>query len=241
MTVRNPDHAHSPASCRHAPPRARRRSIAVCGGGARLLVAALLGVLAAVLVSCGSSSAGLIPAQSAGPLLRDFQAVEAAAKVGNGSCATTEAALRTTESNFHTLPSSVDAGLRARLEEGISHLRERALALCAEPLSQTTTTGESTSTTKTTAPPTATTETQTTTSESTPTTGTTPGATQTSGTEGGTAPGVGGAEGQGGEGGAGSGEQGAAGNGSGEGAKNGGAANGGTGSGGGSGSSGGEQ
>ncbi len=204
----------------------------------RLLSAALLGVLTAVLVSCGSSGAGLIPAEDAGPLLHDFQAVEAAAKAGDGDCTSTEAALRTTESDYHALPSSVDAGLRARLEEGISHLHERALALCVQPLAQTTT-GESTSTakstTKTTAPPTATTETQTT-GEPTSTTGTgastTPGATTPSGTEGGTAPGVGNGEGQAGESGAGGSGQSGAGSGSGEGAKNGGGASGGTGSGG---------
>jgi hypothetical protein len=199
----------------------------------RLLSAAPLGVLTAVLVSCGSSGTGLIPAADAGPLLRDFQAVEAAAKVGNGNCTSTEAALATTESGYHALPSSVDAGLRARLEEGISHLHERALALCAQPLAQTTT-GESTSTTKAAAPPTATTEAQTTTGEQTSTTGTgastTPSATTPSGTEGGTAPGVGTGEGQAGESGAGGSGQGSAD--SGEGAKNGGGPSGGTGSGG---------
>jgi hypothetical protein len=202
----------------------------------RLLSTALLGVLTAVLVSCGSSGAGLIPAEDAGPLLRDFQAVEAAAKAGNGDCASTEAALRTTESSYHALPSSIDAGLRTRLEEGISDLHERALALCAQPLAQTTTTGESTSTAKTAAPPTATTETSTTTGEQTSTTGTgaatTPSATTPSGTEGGTAPGVGNGEGQAGESGSGSSGQDGAGSGSGEGAKNGGGASGGTGSGG---------
>jgi hypothetical protein len=218
---------------RDHPPGSRRV------GFVRLLSAAALGLLTAVLVSCGSSGAGLIPAEDAGPLLRDFQAVEAAAKAGDGDCTTTEAALRTTESDYHSLPSSVDAGLRARLEEGISHLHERALALCTQPLAQTTT-GESTSTTKstpkTTAPPTATTEAPTTTSEQTSTTGTgastTPGATTPSGTEGGTAPGVGNGEGQAGESGAGSNGQSGAGSGSGEGAKNGGGASGGTGSGG---------
>jgi hypothetical protein len=169
----------------------------------RFLSAAVLGAGAAVLVSCGSSGTGLIPAENAGPLLRDFQAVEAAAKAGNGNCASTEAALATTESNYHTLPTSVDAGLRARLEEGISHLHERALALCAQPIAQTTTTGESTSTTKPAAPPTATTETSTTPGEQTSTTGTgastTPSATTPSGTEGGTAPGLGNGESQAGE------------------------------------------
>ncbi len=191
----------------------------------RLLSAAVLGVGAAVLVSCGSSGTGLIPAADAGPLLRDFQAVEAAAKTGNGNCASTEAALAATENDYHALPSSVDSGLRTRLEEGISHLHERALAMCAQPLAQTTTTGESTSTTKTAAPPTATTETSTAPSEQTSTTGTgastTPSATTPSGTEGGTAPGVGNGEGQVGESGSPR-----------EGAKNGGGASGGTGSGG---------
>jgi hypothetical protein len=202
----------------------------------RFLSAAVLGAGAAVLVSCGSSGAGLIPAQNAGPLRHDFQAVEAAAKAGNGNCASTEAALATTESDYHALPSSVDAGLRARLEEGISHLHDRALALCAEPLGQATTTGESTSTTKS-PPPSSTTTTETSptstsTTQTTPTTGTTPGATTPSGTEGGTAPGVGGGEGQAGEGAAGGSGQSGAGSGSG------GTGSGGTGSGGGSGSGG---
>ncbi len=228
MTVRRPDNRLRRAAPRRLVSHAGPHRI----GFARLLSAAVLGAGAAVLVSCGSSGAGLIPAQDAGPLVRDFQAVEAAAKAGDGDCTGTEAALRTTESDYHALPTSIDAGLRARLEEGISHLHERALALCTQPLAQTTTTGESTSTTTTAPPPTATTETSTTPSEQTSTTGTgastTPSATTPSGTEGGTAPGVGNGEGQAGEG--------AAGPGSGEGAKGGGASgstgSGGTGSGG---------
>jgi hypothetical protein len=187
-----------------------------------LLPAALLGVGAAVLVSCGGSGAGLIPAQNAGPLLSDFQAVERAALKGSGDCAQTETALSATEHDFQALPASVDAGLHGRLQEGISNLRKRALEMCAQPLAQNTTTGESTSTsttsttsslstTKTAPPPSSsTTETPTTPSSTTPpgtsttSTGTTPGATQTSGTEGGTAPGVGaGSEGKAEEGAAG--------------------------------------
>ncbi len=182
-----------------------------------LLPAALLGVGAAVLVSCGGSGAGLIPAQNAGPLLSDFQAVERAALKGAGDCAQTEAALSTTERDFQALPASVDAGLHGRLQEGISNLRKRALEMCTQPLAQNTTTGESTSTspsslspTKTASPPSSsTTEAQTTPPSTTPTTSTTstgtlPGATQTSGAEGGTAPGVGsGSEGKAEEGAAG--------------------------------------
>lgn len=208
--------------------RPGRRPLAV-GVGARLLVGASLGVLAAVLVSCGGSGAGLIPSQNAGPLLRDFQAVEAAAKAGNGSCASTKAAIRTTESDYQHLPTSVDAGLHGRLQEGISKLRELALEMCVQSLPQITT-GEATSTAKTAAPPTATTGIQTTTGEATSPAGTgTTSGTTTSGTEGGTAPGVGSSEGQE-EGVAGGGQD--PGNGSGEGAKNGGGARGDSGSGG---------
>jgi hypothetical protein len=159
--------------------------------------AALLGAGAAVLVSCGSSGAGLIPAANAGPLLRDFQAVEQAALRGNGSCAQTEAALGATERDFQSLPASVDAGLHGRLQEGISALHRRALEMCAQPLAQTTATGEATSTAKAAPPPPTTTTTQTTSTGTAPPTSTTTGSatgpsstTQTSGSEGGTAPGA---------------------------------------------------
>ncbi len=204
------------------------RSPAALGG--RLLLAALLGASVAVLISCGSSGAGLIPSENAGPLESDFQAVARAASTGDGNCSFTATAIHNTESDFHALPPSVDTGLRLRLEEGITHLREHALALCTQPLGQTTT-SESTSTTKTTAPPTATskTQTQTPTTSTGPTQTTTPTSTteaevvpttpQPSGPGGGTpAPGVGGSsEGQGAEG-AGGGREGAGG--SGEGAGN---------------------
>jgi hypothetical protein len=173
----------------------------------RLLCAGLLGAGAAVLVSCGSSGAGLIPSENAGPLVAAFQAVEQAASKGDGNCAPTRAALSTTEHDFQALPASVNAGLRARLREGISHLQTLALELCAEPLALTTTTGESTSTTTTTTPPATTKTTSTTPSTSTTpptstTTGTSTAPTDTtpgSGTEGGTPPEVGAGEGKAGE------------------------------------------
>ncbi|HWX43913.1 MAG TPA: hypothetical protein VNY52_01160, partial [Solirubrobacteraceae bacterium] len=141
----------------------------------RLLTALLLGAGAAVLVSCGSSGAGLIPSESAGPLESDFQAIASAARTGNGNCSPTEIAIHNAESNFHALPRSIDAGLRLRLSEGITHLSERALVLCAQPLSQTTT-GEASTPTKTAPSTTTKTQTQTTstgTTQTTPTTSTT--------------------------------------------------------------------
>ncbi len=142
----------------------------------RLVVAALLGVAAAVLVSCGSSGTGLIPSASAGPLQKDFEAVAETASSGNGSCAATESALGKTEQDFLALPASIDRGLHARLQEGISNLRKRALAMCIQPnptataTTETQTTTTQTTTSTETAPPTPTATTTTPTTQTTPTT-----------------------------------------------------------------------
>ena len=147
----------------------------------RLAVVALLGAAAALLVSCGSSGAGLIPSASAGPLQADFEAVAKAAEAGNGDCAKTEAALGKTEEDFLALPATVDRGLHKRLEEGITNLRKQALAMCEEP---TATETSSTSTQTKTTPQTDTTSTEATTSTETTTTPTTPTNTPTTPTTG---------------------------------------------------------
>jgi hypothetical protein len=148
-----------------------------------VLLAAALGVGSALLVACGGTGKGLIPVSAAGPLQSDFEAVRQAAEAGNGSCTDTEAALRKTEEDFSSLPSSVDAGLRSNLRQGISNLRVRAHELCLQPLVQTTSTATTPTTTTTTTPTTTTTTTPTTT---TPTT-TTPTTPTTTGSGGGTA------------------------------------------------------
>jgi hypothetical protein len=143
----------------------------------RLVVAALLGVVVAMLVSCGSSGTGLIPSASAGPLQSDFEAVARAAATGNGSCAATESALGKTEQDFLALPASIDAGLHKRLQEGISNLRKRALAMCIQPMPTATSTVETqtnTTTTTTTSTETTPTTSTTTTTPETPTTATPP-------------------------------------------------------------------
>jgi hypothetical protein len=137
----------------------------------RLTPAGLLGIGAAVLVSCGGSGKGLIPTAYAGPLQSDFQAVVRAAQEGNGNCSATEAAIRKTERDLRALPASVDGGLRGRLEEGVENLSARARTLCSQPLAQTTTT--------------ATTPTTTTPTTTTPVTPTTPGTEAPSEEEGG--------------------------------------------------------
>jgi hypothetical protein len=148
----------------------------------RLIPAGLLGAGAAVLVSCGSSGAGLIPAQYAGPLKSDFQAVLQAAQQGDGSCAATEAKIGKTEADLQALPATVDRGLRGRLAEGVATLSRQARAMCKEPASgATTTTGASTTATTGTATPPPTTSAPTT----TPTTGTSTSPSESSSEEGG--------------------------------------------------------
>jgi hypothetical protein len=115
----------------------------------RCSLAVLLGLAAALLVACGGSGKGLIPAASAGPLQRDFEAIEAAARTGNESCGATEKAIAKAQSDFQRLPGSVDSGLRTKLSEGLSGLRTQALGECEQPVAQTTTTGAQATTTQT--------------------------------------------------------------------------------------------
>jgi len=89
------------------------------------LLAGLLGVSAALLVSCGSSSGKLIPVADAGPLQSDFETVAQAAEAGNGNCSATEAAILTTEQDFNTLPTGVDTGLRNTLRQPPAPLPRR--------------------------------------------------------------------------------------------------------------------
>jgi hypothetical protein len=150
------------------------------------LLVGMLGVAAAALVGCSGSSGKLIPIANAGPLQSDFETIAQAAEAGDGSCSATEAAILKTEQDLGALPSSVDAGLRATLHQGVANLRTRALALCAQPLAQPTVTNSSP---KSAIPRITTTTTPTTTTTTTPTTTATTPSTPTSTT---TTPGAGG-------------------------------------------------
>ncbi len=149
----------------------------------RVLLVALLGVLALTLASCGSSGKQLIPARDAGPLRGDFKAVKSAALAGDGNCSATAGLIRKTERDFKALPLSVDPGLRAKLAEGIANLHSEALLLCAEQLPAATTTTSmthspstsTTTTTKTTTSLTPASETSTSTSSSSTTSELPPG------------------------------------------------------------------
>lgn len=126
----------------------------------RLCLAVLLGVgLALLVTSCGGSGKGLIPAAQAGPLRGDFEAVAQAAQSAGGRCEGTERALGKTEKDFLALPAGVNGGLRGKLREGISNLRQRAMAMCEQPPTTATTgtTATPTVTTTQTTAPTATT------------------------------------------------------------------------------------
>jgi hypothetical protein len=185
-------------------------------GTAKLLlrgaVACLLGLAAALLISCGTSGAGLIPAGNAGPLQSDFEEIASAAQSGNGSCSATEAAILKTEHDFSALPASINAALSSKLREGIANLRTRAMALCAQPHAVPTVTNATPTTTQTTPAQTTPTTTQTTPTQTTPTTSTTtptttgpgggtpaPGGEQTPGGQGGSEPGSSGGAGSGGQ------------------------------------------
>lgn len=156
----------------------------------RALLALALGVLCALLVSCGGSGKGLIPAADAGPLRGDFEAISQAAKVGNGSCSATTKDIEKAQKDFESLPSSVDQGLRTRLSEGLANLRIRALEECEQPqapaTTQTTQTTDTTTTTQ--ATQTATTTTQTATTTNTAPTPPAPSTTQTAPLPGGGTP-----------------------------------------------------
>jgi hypothetical protein len=171
---------------------------------ARLLLAGLLGVSGPLLVSCGSSGTGLIPAQNAGPLQSDFDAVALAAENGNGSCVATEEAILKTERDLTALPPTVNTGLQKTLREGITSLRADALGICKQSLtttaSTTAKTNTSTQTTPTTPTSTLTTPTTPTSTQTTPTTSGPGGGTPAPGDGGGEAP-PGGSSGPGGNGG----------------------------------------
>jgi hypothetical protein len=154
----------------------------------KLSLAAVLAAGAMLAAACGGT-AGLIPEGNAGPLRTDFEAVASAAENGHGNCSATHAALAKTRSDLESLPSSVQAKLRAQLSKGISHLEEQALTLCQQPgTGGATTTSTVKTTSKATSTSTSTTSTTTTSSEEEPITTT---STSTSSTS---PPAVGGAE-----------------------------------------------
>jgi hypothetical protein len=173
-----------------------------------LLVAAALGVAAALLVACGSSSTGKIPSADATRLNSALDRVAADTRAGD--CSAAEAAVARAQGVALNLPDSVDQHLRARVRAGIANLGDRVPIQCRQaqngqtttqqqptqtqaPPASTQTTGTTektdTSTTDTSTTDTSTTNTSTTDTTPTTTTGTgttTNGATNTTPSDGGT-------------------------------------------------------
>ncbi len=168
----------------------------------RILCAGALGVAAALLVGCGSTSSKLIPLANAGPLTTDVEAIEQAAESGDGNCSATELAITKAEQDYASLPPSIDPGLRNTLHQGLANLRTRALTLCAQPLAPSTVTSpapKTTAPTHTDTTPTTPATTPTTTPSTTPSTTPTTPVTPAPGAGGGTAAPEGGKPGAGGE------------------------------------------
>ena len=144
------------------------------------LVALVLGAATALLVACGGD--GKIPSGDASSLKSALNQVSADFRAGH--CTAAAQAVAKAQNELLSLPDSVDAKLRDRLQSGISNLRKQVPATCDQAQTQTQETQPDT-TTET--PTTESTESETTTSESTTTdTGTDTSGTDSTGTDTGT-------------------------------------------------------
>src|SRR6185369_6744673 len=87
----------------------------------RILLPCALGLIAALLVSCGDTS-HLIPDADA-----INQNIDAAASAsGDGRCSRADSAVQRAQTHVEQLPSSVDPKLKADLEQGLARLRATA-------------------------------------------------------------------------------------------------------------------
>jgi hypothetical protein len=128
------------------------------------LLAALLGVGAALLAACGSSGDGRIPAASASKLKREIADVRRA--VDGDRCEDVSGQLRQVDEGIDDLPPEVDDQLRSNLRDGANRLLDAARDECDATQPETTTTEtlpEEETTTETTPTETETTPTPTTT------------------------------------------------------------------------------
>jgi membrane protein involved in colicin uptake len=139
----------------------------------RILLPCALGLIAALLVSCGDTS-HLIPGTDADAINQNIDA--AASASGDGRCSRADSAVQRAQTHVAQLPSSVDPKLKADLEQGLARLRATAASECADNHQQTETTAttESTASTESTESTASTesTETQNTETQNTDTSGT---------------------------------------------------------------------
>jgi hypothetical protein len=118
--------------------KARRSALSV-------IFAAALVLLALLLSACGGSGKGLISPANAGPLQADFDSIQQA--VSDGDCPAMREALSKAAADLEQLPSSVDLGLRQRLNNGLADLTNAAPGECAQNAASLTTSSTTSSTT----------------------------------------------------------------------------------------------
>ena len=94
------------------------------------VVAVILGVAAALLVSCGDAPDSGISADRASDLKSDLDVVRQ--RVDDARCSRLTGQLRQVRTRIDRLPESVDAQLRERLRDGSDKLRDEARTECSE-------------------------------------------------------------------------------------------------------------
>jgi hypothetical protein len=138
------------------------------------LLAALLGVGAALLVACGSGTEAGIPSANASDLKSQIEDVRQA--VEDGRCSDVPGQLRQVDEGIDDLPPSTDSQLVSNLRDGADKLLSVARDECGDRATETTTTETEPTETETTETVPTETETETTPAETTttPPTQTTP-------------------------------------------------------------------
>jgi hypothetical protein len=99
------------------------------------LLALALGVGAALLVACGGTTKGGIPAASAGELKSQIEDVQQA--VDGGRCDELDGQLRQVDEGIEALPATVDQRLRQSLADAGDRLRRAANSECADATTET--------------------------------------------------------------------------------------------------------
>jgi hypothetical protein len=103
------------------------------------LAAAAAAIATALSISACGSSAGLIPTSNAATLQGDLSQLSLA--LTNHDCGQTQTALHSAETDFYSLPATVDTRLQQQLRSGLAVLTTSALKACKPPNNNTGQTG----------------------------------------------------------------------------------------------------
>jgi hypothetical protein len=140
----------------------------------RVLLAAVLGVGAALAVACGSSGGGkgLLSRAESRTIMSALNGISAG--VRHHSCARVRAGVQALDNALSHLSSGTSTKLVQNLGHGATTVKQLAQSQCARPQKTTTSSSSTSTSTTTSTTPTTTSTTQTGTTTSTPTTGSTP-------------------------------------------------------------------